>query len=301
MNMKRIFYKVFPLLSVSFLLTLTGCLNDSEYDNGINGIKPSIQNFVEVHLTSGNNTNLVNQAYDNATTVQTEEVVPVNLTSGPATSDLTIDFIQLNPLNSSVIDSLVNNLHDAGGNAIAGFNYPISGQLTIANPNNKVVIPKGSSTGYINFKINPSNFIGKNWVIGFKITGVSDAKYSISNLNVGVIKFNIKNKYDKTYNVKGVFNHPVNGPRNIDEDKRLLTINANTNQISVGDLGAAYTVDITIDPITNDVTYSNGNVYVIHPSAERSYYEPSTGKFYLHYYYVGGTGNRVIDEVYTPL
>jgi hypothetical protein len=34
---------------------------------------------------------------------------------------------------------------------------------------------------------------------------------------------------------------------------------------------------------------------------QRSYYDPSNGHFYLHYFYVGGTGNRVIDEEYTPI
>ncbi|MFN8207891.1 MAG: YCF48-related protein [Bacteroidales bacterium] len=31
-----------------------------------------------------------------------------------------------------------------------------------------------------------------------------------------------------------------------------------------------------------------------------SYYDPETGKIYLYYYYVGGTGNRIFWEVFTP-
>src|ERR1035437_7207757 len=109
MNMKKIIYKIFPILSVAFLMTLTGCLTDSDYENGVNGIKPGGQNFVEVHLTSGDNSNMINEAYPNATTDQTEAIIPVNLISGPAKSEVTVDFIQLTPSKFTFLDFFFNN------------------------------------------------------------------------------------------------------------------------------------------------------------------------------------------------
>ena len=288
-------YKIFPLLSFVFLLTMTGCLDDSEYANNKIGTQNNgNQNLVQVHLTSSNNSNIISYSLAALNADTTIDFVPVHLTSGPAQSDILIDFTVISDtLKSTLLDSLVN---------VEGFQIPAATMYTIVNPNNKVTISKGSSTGYIKVKFNPTNFLGKNWIFVFKLTAVSDSKYTISNMDMGYVKLNIKNKFDKNYNCVGVFTHPVNGPRAIDEVKRLVTVNANTNNIPVGDLGGAgYSVDISVDPLTNDVTFANGSPAAIKPSAARSYYEPSTGKFYLHYYYRGGSGNRVIDETYTPI
>ena len=288
-------YKIFPILSLAVLLMMTGCFNDSEYlNNEIGTRNTGNQNFVQVHLTTSNTSNIISHSYASVSSDTTIDMVPVHLTSGPAPADMTVDFSYItDTTKSTLVDSLVNK---------NGFAIPATSMFTILNPNSKVVIAKGTSTGYIRIKFKPIDFVGKNWILAFQLTAVSDPKYTISNLDKGFVKINIKNKYDKVYNCVGVFTHPTAGPRPIDEQKHLVTVGANSNTTTVGDLGADYTVVITIDPVTNDVTYSDSSPYVILPSqTQRSYYEPSTGKFYLHYYYVGGTGNRVIDETYTPI
>jgi hypothetical protein len=117
-----------------------------------------------------------------------------------------------------------------------------------------------------------------------------------STTNIGVA-----NAYAGNYLCTGTFTHPTAGQRPINEDKYLVPLTAYSCKIPVGDLGAAgYFVDITVDPVTNNVSYSNGTPTEIIASAARSYFDPVTGKFYLNYYYVGGNGNRVIEEVYTP-
>ena len=141
--------------------------------------------------------------------------------------------------------------------------------------------------------------IGEAWTITFTSVMANDQR-KVNNgatTNIGVA-----NAYAGDYQCVGVFTHPTAGPRPINEKKFLKPLTAYSCNIPVGDLGGSgYFVDIVVDPVTNTVTYKNGTPAEIIASAERSYYEPSTGKFYLHYYYVGGTGNRVIDEVYTPI
>jgi len=288
-------YKIISILSLLFLLPMTGCLDDSEYlNNEIGTRNTGNQNFVEVHLTTSNTSNIISHSYASVSADTTIDMVPVHLTSGPALADMTVDFTYLtDTTKSTLVDSLVNK---------NGFAIPATNMFTILNPNKKVVIAKGTSTGYIRLKFKPIDFVGQNWVLAFQLTAVSDPKYTISNLDKGFVKINIKNKYDKEYDCVGVFTHPTAGARPINEQKRLVTVGANSNTTTVGDLGADYTVVITIDPVTNDVTFSNSSPVAILPSStQRSYYEPSTGKFYLHYYYVGASGNRVIDETYTPL
>ncbi len=324
--MKKIFYKIFLILAVAFLTTLTGCLNDSDYDNGINGIKPGVQDFVEVHLTSGNNSNMINEAYDNATSDQIESVVPIILTSGPAKSDLTVDFIQLTPSNSTVIDSMVNNLHDVTGKKIDNFNYPPADKFAIANPDNKVVIPKDSSKGYIKIKIKPIDYFGKSWVMGFKITGVSNANYTVSNLNVGIVKFNIKNEWDADYICNGYRIRPGNPTEPVDENevRHLSTINLTTVQDPKFGNYSTYQVNVEVTTNTmivggvtcykviatpvNDAGGVVGGMYTtwtgdansspkppVNPT-EINYYNPVTKTFVLNCFYTSSK-NRIMYEV----
>ncbi|MGE5355563.1 MAG: BT_3044 domain-containing protein [Deltaproteobacteria bacterium] len=141
--------------------------------------------------------------------------------------------------------------------------------------------------------------IGDFWT--FSYTSIlADGFKSVNNAKT---KISVANQYAGFYQCTGVFTHPTAGPRPIDEEKFLTPVSAYSCNIPAGDLGASgYAVDITVDPATNEVSFSNGvPTAMFAQTGKKSYFEPSTGKFYLHYFYVGATGNRVIDEEYTPL
>ncbi|MEI8272356.1 MAG: DUF1735 domain-containing protein [Paludibacter sp.] len=190
--MNKIINKIFPILTLAFVLTMTACLNDSDYSNNLIGTKNTAnQNFVEVHLTSADTTNAVSRAYDGFNRDTTINFIPVNLTSGPATSDVTVTFELLNATNAAMAKLI------AAGNAI-----PDPTKFIVLNTGNSVTIPAGSSTGYIKVKFNPSNF-GGFYSFGVKLTAVSDPKYTLSNLVTGFVKFGIKNQYDGDYTLTG--------------------------------------------------------------------------------------------------
>ncbi len=141
--------------------------------------------------------------------------------------------------------------------------------------------------------------IGDSWTLSYRAI-MADGR---SVLNNSKTKIAVANLYAGYYHCVGVFHHPTAGDRTIDEEKFLTPISAYTCNIPAGDLGGSgYFVDITVDPVTNDVSFSNGTpVEILGSTDQRSYYEPSTGKFYLHYFYIGASGPRVMDEEYTPL
>lgn len=140
--------------------------------------------------------------------------------------------------------------------------------------------------------------IGNSWELSY-VSVMSDGRKVLNNAKTSIA---VANKYAGFYQSVGVFTHPVNGPRPINEKKFLTPLTAYSCRIPAGDLGASgYSVVITVDPATNTVTFSGGAPTDMFASAARSYFDPATGKFYLHYFYVGGTGNRVMDEVLTPL
>ncbi|MCX6270188.1 MAG: hypothetical protein NTU44_03040 [Bacteroidetes bacterium] len=106
------------------------------------------------------------------------------------------------------------------------------------------------------------------------------------------------------YHCDGVFNHPTAGPRIIDEDKNLTAVSDYQVTSTVGDLGINFPMIITINPADFSCTLqkTGSNPYDLYMTAgQNSRYEPSDGKFYLYYYYIGATGNRVIEETYTPI
>jgi hypothetical protein len=140
--------------------------------------------------------------------------------------------------------------------------------------------------------------IGDYWELSYTSI-MADGRRVINNATTGIAVANI---YAGFYQCVGVFHHPTAGDRPINEEKFLTPLSAYSCSIPAGDLGASgYSVTITVDPATNDVSFSNGvPTDMFAQSDKRSYYDPSNGHFYLYYYYVGGTGNRVIDEEYTP-
>jgi hypothetical protein len=141
--------------------------------------------------------------------------------------------------------------------------------------------------------------IGDYWTLSYTSV-MTDGRKVVNNASTGI---SVANIYAGFYQCVGVFHHPTAGDRPINEEKFLTPLSAYSCSIPAGDLGASgYSVTITVDPSTNDVSFSGGVPTDMFGQADkRSYYDPANGHFYLYYYYVGGTGNRVIDEEYTPL
>jgi hypothetical protein len=114
----------------------------------------------------------------------------------------------------------------------------------------------------------------------------------------------VANKYAGYYQCVGVFHHPVNGDRPINEKKFLTPIDANSCWGNAGDLGGTpYLVKLTVDPETNLVTCSGYDaIELFNTQGEDNYFDPADGSFHVSYYYVNtSTGNRLMNEVWTPV
>ena len=141
--------------------------------------------------------------------------------------------------------------------------------------------------------------IGDSWTISY----VSKMEDGRSVTNTGTTKVSVANKYAGNYKCVRTFTHPTAGVRAVNEDKYMTPISAYACWANAGDLGSSgYFVKIAVDPLTNLVTCSTwGDVEMANYPGEQNYYDPQTGKFHLSYFYVGGTGNRVMREVFTPI
>jgi hypothetical protein len=144
--------------------------------------------------------------------------------------------------------------------------------------------------------------IGDSWTLKYTAIMSDDSRKVINNATTNI---GVANQYAGNYQVTGVFDHPTAGPRAINREKFLNPIDAYTCMTYVGDLSGYepdYNILIIVNP-DNSVTVKadEGATEVIMTAGEPNEYDPATGIFTLNYYYVGGTGNRVISEVYTPL
>lgn len=142
--------------------------------------------------------------------------------------------------------------------------------------------------------------IGDYWELIF-VSIMPDGSKAV---NGDMTLVSVANQWAGKYQCTGTFNHPTAGERPINETKTLLAVDALTCLTALGDLGSSgYDIKIKVND-DNTVTVTKGvtsPVDVVMTNGKTSYYDPATRKFYLFYYYVGAGGNRVIEEVYTPL
>lgn len=208
--MKRYILQIIFISFIACVIT-TGCLKDDNFDNG------SIQSTrttgalikpIEIRLTANDASNFFILAVDNSNNDTTVDLVPINLaTSDPAPEDLHVTI----GLDSNLV-TIYDTTGTAAGNPGGDYAVPPSSMYQIVNP--VVTIPKGSHTGYLQIKFKISDFLGADWALGFKITAIQEAGYTISqNLGTGITAIIIKNPYDGFYSAFGYFVHPsVGGP-----------------------------------------------------------------------------------------
>lgn len=141
--------------------------------------------------------------------------------------------------------------------------------------------------------------IGDAWTLRFVSVMDDGSKVGVSKKSI----ITVANKYAGYYQCTGVFTHPINGPRDINEEKYLTPIDANSVWGPAGDLGSSgYFVKFTVDPVTNKVTCAKYDNYeMVNLPGEESTFDPATGVFTVNYGYIGGGGlMREIRETWTP-
>ncbi len=141
--------------------------------------------------------------------------------------------------------------------------------------------------------------IGDYWLLSYKSVMADDGRKVDVATKTTVA---VANKYAGYYQCVGVFSHPTAGDRPVNEEKYLTPIDANSCWGPAGDLGGSgYFVKITVNPADNTVTCSTWkDIEMFNVPGEPNYWDPATGVFHLSYFYVGGTGNRVMRETWTP-
>lgn len=135
--------------------------------------------------------------------------------------------------------------------------------------------------------------------LGFLVTSIDQTGKISKILDSVVVAVGVKNQWDGDYRAKGVFHHPVNGPRDIDENKTLATYSPNSVIANLGDLGSSgYQMILTINADNTVTIAPAGATPNIDQSWGDNYYDPATQSFHLHYSY-NTAAPRIVEEVIT--
>lgn len=144
--------------------------------------------------------------------------------------------------------------------------------------------------------------IGDSFTFDYVAVMASDDKEIINLRKTSVA---IANFFAGTYDVSGYFFHPT-ASRDIAGEKDLVATSPIQCRTLYADFGdGSILLVLNIDPITYAVTTTSVGPYPANPGTildptHVNSYDPVTGIIEVWYYYVGGSGNRIIHEIYTP-
>lgn len=299
------------LLPVIILLfTVMGfesCLKDNDFEDGDTQsfVGDPNQKVVQIPITANSSSNHVQFAFDNVDKDTTFNAVPVALAGKPASEDIQVTLI----VNPALLGSY------NADNGTAHEEMPTS-LYTVSNPGDSatgyvVTIPKGSSVGYLEVKVNPSKIIGSDYALGLQIAQISPSGYRISsNYNWGIAAIGTKNDLDGIYSFKGYIlreGDPVLTGNFTGLETPLITTGAYSNTFSQvwsdgSGVGGIDGLTVVVNPATNKVTMlSTSNLALTNMPGYDNRYDPATRTFYLSFYWGTGPTNRMATDTLTYL
>jgi hypothetical protein len=162
-----------------------------------------------------------------------------------------------------------------------------------------VTFQPGEVVKAVQIKLDKSKLdLSKRYAIAFNIADAGGAVAS-QTANQAIYEVGIKNEWHGEYKSVGVFTHPVNGPRDIDEVKQLQTVGARAVEAPLGDLGGAgYYMILTVNADNTVTITPSGATPNIDQRWGPNYYDPATQTFHLHYSY-NTAAPRVVKETLT--
>jgi len=107
------------------------------------------------------------------------------------------------------------------------------------------------------------------------------------------------NAYAGNYQATGVFHHPANGDRSVNEAKVLARITDEIVQCNLGDLGSSgYFMQLKVNPDLTVTITPAGATPNIDQHWGPNYYDPATKSFHLFYSY-NTSAPRIVEETIT--
>jgi len=296
-----------PVIAGILLLSATGCLKDKGFDNGQYGLNVSenkgvaFPNANKSPQSFGLNVSASPQVVDGLLAVTLEIV-------GVAEADITVS---LSNTTGTASAGDVKAYNDANGTSVEIF--PSSLYIIPAT----VTIPAGQKL--IKFPVTVSNTLSLNpnlsYGVGITISSASNGYQVAANMNKMLVIFNVKNKYDGHYRLRGFHNRvPYEAPYDVEVD--METTGPSSVTMYWPDLGnyghpiaggtgfyTNFTTNFIFDPATDLMTgwslypYPNGTTTCQVDASSR--YEAATKSMFLYYWYNNNPAARAFKDTLT--
>ena len=278
------YYKILSLMTgLALMFANTSCLKDDEHFTDFAGVGAIAEIPSSAFYGVVENKSFIFSATPVAYTFDVNIASPSVLSQNVDVS-LAVDATALKAYN------------DANGTAFEVL--PTTG-YAISTPTVTVQAGKRLGTVTLNFNTNKID-ASKSYALPISIKTASNGVTVSSNYATKIIVIKIKNIYEGDYQAVGVFTHPINGARKINQAKVLQTINGNTSETNFADLGGSgwrmqlvVNADNTVKLIPAGAANAGTTQFGINK------YDPAKKTFTLNYQYSGGGGFRVINETLT--
>ncbi len=305
MKLKNIIYT--SSLAVILSTVFASCLKDDAFDNHeIQSVSSGgiTQNVVYVGLTATSNSNHLQLAFEKSDVDTTFDAVPILLAGGAAPEDIQVT-LAYDP-------ALLGDYNAANGTT---HEEAPTGLYSVLNPGDSVngyvvTIQKGQTTGYLQLKLNPDDFLGFDYALGLKIVSVSSGYIISGNFNTGILAIGVKNEWDGIYDYKGYSLRAGDASLTGNfsgKEMPLITKGANSvgfgsiplwgdgnSGISIGN--PLLTLNTSVPPPYPITITSDGGAYNL-PGYD-SRYDPDTKTFYIAYTWgAGPTARQSIDTL----
>ncbi|PWT95408.1 MAG: hypothetical protein C5B52_17835 [Bacteroidetes bacterium] len=196
-------------------------------------------------------------------------------------------------------EQLLADYNDANGTDLETFTaYTLDPSTPFDGTNWTVTFNPGEFVKYIKISFNTSLLdFTTGHAIGFKVSDAGGMTLS-STKSQALIQLGVKNQYDGLYHSNGVFHHPVNGDRVIDEDKYLATVGPSSVKCNLGDLGGnGYQMILTVNADNTVTIDPAGATPNIDQHWGPNYYDPATKSFHLFYSYNTAAPRKVEETI----
>ncbi len=281
---------LYSALIAGLAASLSGCLNDDEHYTDFKNVGAVAEIPSSAFYGIEDNQGL------SISTTPTSYTFDVNVASPtPPTQDVTITL----SVDQATLDAY-NTTNGTTYQLLPSTLYQISSLATTVKAGSRlapIVVALYSGSDRVP---DPGAYNDANYALPLKITSASNNVAISSNYGSKIIFAKIRNQYDGTYLAKGTFTHPVNGPRAINKEKTLATINLTTVQTEYADLGGSgwlMQLRVNSDNTVTLIPKGSANTGTIQFGTNK--YDPSTKTYTLNYKYAGSGGDRVISETLT--
>ena len=268
------------LVAVGVAINLMGCLNDDEH----------FVDFENVGAIAEIPSSAFYGVADNQSFLSSTTPTSYSFNVNIASPEMPAEDIQV---TLGINQNALTMYNSQNGTA---YTLPTAGSYQLVTPT--VTVKAGTRMAPVTVQITTNQIKPTDqFAIPISISSATGGVTVSGNYGTKIIFIKLRNNYEGSYQATGTFTHPTAGPRAINEQKTLQTIDLTTSETNYADLGGSgWTMWLKVNPDNTVVLIPKGASNTSTTQFGENRYDPATQTFILNYKYPGAGGDRVVTE-----